>query len=194
MELSTQIPEMLEGTEVFTSDGQSLGFTVKDFWQFQYSNIYDMQEYIAEFLVARALGLKVPFNRNGWTLWDLEYQGWKIEVKETGYFHSWRADGKTSEHRFFGITKAYSEYQNPDSELKRQSDIYVFCLNIGNSKEESNPLKMENWEFYVVPTNLIDEVCRDNKSIGLSRVRKLSEKVSFENLQSAVESAISKIG
>ena len=124
-----------------------------------------MQEYIAEFLVAKALGLVVPQNCNGWTLWDILYNGVKIEIKSTAYYHSWRSDGKVSNRRSFGITKAYSKYQDSTSEYKRQNDIYIFCLNTGNTKEESNPLHLENWQFYVVPTKVIDKKCKDNKTI-----------------------------
>ena len=31
----------------------------------------------------------------------------------------------------------------------------MFCLNIGDTKETSNPMKLDNWEFYIVPTTII---------------------------------------
>ena len=130
----------LIGKESFMLDGQPAGFSVIDFWQFQFSNIWDMQDQIAEFIVARALGQTEPYNKNGWTLWDINYKGRRIEVKETAYYHSWRSDGKVSAQRTFGITKSYSRYKDPTSAFKRQSDIYVFCLNTGETKETSNPL------------------------------------------------------
>ena len=68
-----------------------------------------MQEYIAEFLVAKALGLEIPQNCHGWTLWDILYKGYRIEIKSTAYYHSWRNDGKVSNRRCFGITKAFSK-------------------------------------------------------------------------------------
>ncbi len=180
----------MKGQEPFIYKGNTIGLTIKDFWQFQYSNIWDMQEDIAEFLVAKALEIKVPFNRNGWTLWDIEYRGKKIEVKETGYFHSWRADGKVSKQRTFGITRAYTDYKNKESEYKRQSDIYVFCLNTGNTKEESNPLLLENWEFYVVRTDRINAICGNNKTISLGKVKTLSSKVAYANLKAEIDKLI----
>ena len=48
-------------------DGKTLGITMLDFWKYQYSNIYDIQEYIAEFIVGKALGINEPCNRDGWT-------------------------------------------------------------------------------------------------------------------------------
>lgn len=176
----------------FVNGGESLGLTMLDFWKYQYSNIYDMQEYIAEFIVGKALGIKEPMNRDGWTLWDINYEGKKIEIKETGYYHSWQdkyAGGRISKQRTFGIQPAYSDYKNPNSELKRQSDIYVFCLNIGSNKEESFPLDMSNWEFYVVPTSVINDNCTPTqKSISLGRVKKLAQMTRFNELKNVLDS------
>ena len=164
----------LIGSEPFTFDGQPTGFSVIDFWRFQFSNIWDMQDQIAEFIVACALCQTKPYNKNGWTLWDINYKGRRIEVKETAYYHSWRIDGKVSAQRTFGITKAYTRYKDPNSDFKRQSDIYVFCLNTGETKETSNPLDLDNWRFWIVPTETINHACGNNKTITLSRLQKLT--------------------
>lgn len=183
----------LTGKEQFTINGESIGYSVEDYWRFQFSNIWDAQEEVAEFIVSKALGIDIPRNKNGWTLWDINYRGKRIEVKETGYYHSWRSDGEVSKRRTFGINKAYSSYQDSDSELKRQSDIYVFCLNTGTTKEESNPLALEHWEFYVVSTSTINKLCNNNKTISLGRLRKITNKdngISFCELKSVIESMI----
>ena len=193
MELSNENISLLSGHENFTDNGSPIGLSISDFWRFQYSNIWDMQEYIAEFLVAKALGLVVPQNCNGWTLWDILYNGVKIEIKSTAYYHSWRSDGKVSNRRSFGITKAYSKYKDSTSEYKRQNDIYIFCLNMGNTKEESNPLHLENWQFYIVPTKIIDEKCKDNKTRSLGQVRKLTNSttgVTYTNLRREIDRII----
>lgn len=184
---------LLTGQEQFILDGNPVGFSVLDFWAFQHSNIWDVQEEIAEFIVAKALGQDLPYNKNGWTLWDMNYRGKRIEVKETGYYHSWRTDGKVSQQRTFGITKAYSLYKNRHSEFKRQNDIYVFCLNTGETKEASNPLVLENWRFWVVPTFTINRLCGDNKTISLGRVKRitgLKEGLGYWELREAVDMVI----
>lgn len=165
---------LLTGQEQFTHNGDSIGVSVLDYWRFQFSNIWAVQEEVAEFIVAKVLGQDVPYNKNGWTLWDINYRGMRIEVKETGFYHSWRRDGKISHQRTFGISKAYSRYKDNKSEYKRQNDVYVFCLNLGISKESSNPLVLENWRFWVVPTSTIDRLCGDNKTISLGRVREIA--------------------
>lgn len=185
--------ETIIGETPFTDNGNPIGLTIGDFWQYQFSNIYDLQDHIAEFLVGKALGLTHAHNRDGWTLWDINYRNAKIEVKETGYYHSWQekiAKGKISTQRSFGITPAYTDYKNPESELKRQSDIYVFCLNTGTTETESNPLNLDNWEFYVVPTNVINKTCTaKQKTISLGKVKKLAKMVRFAELKSDIDAA-----
>ena len=176
----------------FVNGGESLGMTMLDFWKYQYSNIYDMQEYIAEFIVGKALGINEPMNRDGWTLWDIDYQGKRIEVKQTSYYHSWQekiANGKISQQRTFSITPAFTRYKDSTTSYERQNDIYVFCLNTGNNEEDSYPLDMANWEFYVVPTSVINENCTPSqKSISLGKVRKLAPLTKYEELKNVIDS------
>ena len=176
----------------FVNGNESLGITMLDFWKYQYSNIYDMQEYIAEFIVGKALGIDEPMNRDGWTLWDIDYQGKRIEVKQTSYYHSWQekiANGKISQQRTFSITPAFARYKDSTTSYERQNDIYVFCLNIGTNEEESYPLDMANWEFYVVPTSVINENCTPaQKSISLGKVRKLAPLTKYEELKNVIDS------
>jgi len=42
---------LLSGSESFTISNQPAGFSVIDFWRFQFSNIWDIQDQIAEFIV-----------------------------------------------------------------------------------------------------------------------------------------------
>ncbi len=182
----------LKGTECFTYNGHEINMTIQDFWKWHFSEIYDLQDKIAEFIVATALGLDEPYNVGSWTLYDIDYHGVRIEVKETSYYHAWQTDEEPkSQLRTFGITKAYSEYQDNTSEFKRQNDIYVFCLNIGETRETSNPMKLENWEFYIVPTSTINECCGDAKSISLNRLKKLTNPVAYDELRSEIDELIS---
>lgn len=193
MELDKTRPVILTGDEPITSGGKPAGFTVLDFWRFQHSNVWDAQEEIAEFIVAKALGQDLPCNKNGWTLWDIDYRGRRIEVKESGYYHSWRTDGKVSPVRTFGITKAYTDYKDSSSAFERQNDAYVFCLNTGFTKEESDPLELDHWRFWVVPTATINRHCGDNRSISLGRIRTitgLKDGVPYCGLKAAVDAAL----
>lgn len=198
----------MSGDEEFTLNGVSQEFKLIDFWRFQFPNIYDLQSKIAEFLVAKALGQRDAHNIDYWTLYDIEYQDdekyqkpLRIEVKETSYYHPWSGDNVYSEHRSFGITKANSSYQaetehpgeEHENKYERQNDIYVFCLNTGTTRADSYPLELANWEFYVIPTFIINEKCGDNKSITLNRVRKLAPCVGYAELKDTIVEVASKV-
>lgn len=181
----------MKGTEKFEFDGEELDYDFIDFWRFHYSNIYDIQGRIAEFIVAKALGIHASQNDQYWTLWDLTYRGLRIEVKETSYYHSFNQEGKVSQQRSFGITKANGSYDpqiSGNTDFCRQNDVYVFCLNTGYTKEDSYPLNLNNWEFYIVPTSVINEKCGDNKTISLNRIKSLGYSATpYDKIRSTID-------
>lgn len=192
-EHSHEIIDLLSGYEKFMFYNIEQGFSVKDYWQFQFSNMIDNLGYVAEFLIAKALGKEKPENCNGWTVYDLEYEGKRIEVKATSYYQSWKESHAISEQRTFSIRKTHVKYQDSATEMIRQNDIYIFCLLNGKTKEEANPLKLENWEFYIVPTSVINELCGNQKTISLGRIQKITgmqEGISYDRIKQEVDLAI----
>lgn len=182
----------MTGNEKFTYRNKNLGFTLLDYWKTKFGNIYNMQDYIAEFIVEKALGMDKSHNSDMWTLYDIFYRGKRVEVKETGYYHPWNENGKISKVRTFGITKANSKHENPDepNRYERQNDVYVFCLNTGNTKEDSNPMDLRNWEFYIVPTKIIDKECMNNKTISLGKVKQLADMVDYYDIKKVIDDLI----
>lgn len=182
--------DLLSGDENFTLAGVDQALNMKDFWSYQYSNIWDIASDIAEYIVGKALGLPKPTNRNGWTLYDIDYNGHKIEVKQSQKWHPWNEDGHQS-NPVFGITKAHVGYQDSSTEMQRHCDVYVFCVLKGSDKESSNPLVLEHWDFYIVPRQTIDEVCQNNKSISLGRIESMGySATSFENIKLAIDKVL----
>ena len=166
----------MKGNEKFLFKNENLNFDFSDFWRFQYSNVYSLHGEIAEFIVARAVGVTEAQNSAYWTLWDITYRDIKIEVKATAYYHLWNDEAKISKQRTFGITKANGAYDSSvcgNNEFCRQNDIYVFCLNTGDTRDTSYPLNLNNWEFYIIPTAVINEKCGNNKTISLGKIKKL---------------------
>ena len=48
---------------------------------------------------------------------------------------------------------------------------------------------MANWEFYVVPTNVINDNCAlEQKTISLGKVRKLAPLTRYEELKNVIDS------
>ena len=179
-------------------------FSVLDFWRYMYSQIGAYPAELAEFLVARALGVKRPENLDYWSAYDMSYRGRRIEVKETRYIHSWNKD-KLSNVRTFSIAPTNNRYWgstlnlHPERKIARQSDVYVFCLNINKEYEKSDPLNIDYWRFYIVPTFEIDRYAEkhknpDQKKISLNVVRNLAgEGVCFDEIREKVDGAIQKV-
>ena len=181
---------LLDPNKQLTDNGKPLGFSALDYWRFQFSNIWDIQEEVAEFIVAKALGLELPHNKNGWTPYDIKYKGKRVEIKASAYFHSWRGDGKVSKQRTFGIAKTLGQHNERKQEAERQNDVYVFCLNLGNTFEDSDPFEMSHWKFYVVPTSRINAECGDAKKIPLAHLEKLTNPILYHELRSAIDEVL----
>lgn len=183
---------MFTGKDRFVAGTCDLGFSVLDFWQYAYSELNSDPRYdIAEYLVSIALELTEAYNRKNWTLFDILYprnqktipDGYRIEVKCTGYYQTWRTDGKVSQQRAFSIRKVHDE----NGVLSRHSDVYVFCLLNGNTREEANPLDVDNWAFYMISTHRINEECGENKSISLQRIKHMSPEFTYAQIKREID-------
>ena len=129
--------------------------------------------------------------------WDLETEeGVKIEVKTSGYLQRWHGGEDKESIPEFGIrkvrvycekTKAYSE------EKSRPADVYVFCLHIHRDSETIDPMKEEQWEFYVLPTKVLDHERPSGKTIRLDPLIGLGAKqVRYSELGEAIRHAGSR--
>ncbi len=185
--------KMLTGDERFEAGGKPLALTMLDFWRYSFSNIFDIQGDIAEFVVAKALGLDEPYNKDCWTLYDIPYRGRRVEIKETSYYHSFTEPGKVSRQRIFGIGKANSAYEDQSKEnvFERQNDVYIFCVINGDDPESGYTLNLDNWDFYVVPTTVINEKCGEQKTISLKRIQNFGyAPVPYEQLKGELDRLI----
>lgn len=71
--------------------------------------------------------------------------------------------------------------------MQRWSDLYVFCLYASKDRHES-PLRLEQWEFYILPTYVLNEQCGEQKSITLNSLLSLSPiKATYEELQDVID-------
>lgn len=187
--------------EVFTMDGSPV-FSVLDFWQFEFGALISMVGTIGEFLVCRALEIPKAENVIKWTGYDVSYKCKRIEVKSTSYIHSWNGN-KQSDVRTFSIAPSNNNYWlvKDDSDTKkrsRQSELYVFCLNTQRDYEHFDPLKVDSWEFYVIPTYQINERCDrigipDQKTISLNVVKKMTEPAKWTKLKDKIDAVIDDV-
>ena len=186
--------------EMFQHKGIEL-FSVLDFWQFAYSQLEGLSDTLAEFFVAKALGIEKAENVNYWTAYDMAYRNKRIEVKATSYVHPWNTH--ISKVRTFSIEPTNNGYWENTKDgidggkkVSRQSEVYVFCLNSNMDIQRSDPLNLDDWLFFVIPTFEINNYCKDNpaqKKISLNVVRRLANGgVAFDELKDAIDVAIEK--
>ena len=186
--------------EMFHHKGQDL-FSVLDFWRYAYGQLEGLADTLAEFFVAKALEIEKAENVNYWTAYDMAYRNKRIEVKATSYVHPWNTS--VSKVRTFSIEPTNNSYWGNSAEgvnggkkLSRQSEVYVFCLNSNMDIHNNDPLNVDDWIFYVVPTFEINIYCKENpnqKKISLNVVRRLAKSgVAFHELRNAVDAAIEK--
>lgn len=179
------------GNEVLTDNGQSTKYTLLDFWRWSVSDLLSnaTRGRLAEFIVGSAIGLNPSNLRDEWDAFDLiTDDGIKIEVKSAAYIQSWNQ--KRFSRISFSIKPARSwetETSNQRGEPKRHADIYVFCHLKHKDQSTIDPLKMEQWDFYVVPTHRLDSYKRGRNSISLNTLKKMSSLCLYGELKSQIK-------
>ena len=187
--------EKRTGDEPFSLNGQPLELTLREFWQWSSSDLVDntMRGVLAEFIVASALGVtRKP--RVGWDAYDLETPtGIKVEVKSAAYLQSWFQ--KTYSSICFNIrpTRRYDGSTNElDTEVKRQADVYVFCLLKEKDKSKVDPLNLNQWLFFILPAAELNKRFPIQKTIGLSALKSLAPReVRYGQIKSCLEELFS---
>ena len=192
--LDKQIADMKEGHEEFFSQSSFPNIDVLAFWKWSSSNllINTTRGVLAEFLVASSLNL-TDDPRFVWSNYDLITQSKvKIEVKSASIYQAWKQE-KLSPIKFT-IAKKYEwdeetgEYSN---EPIRSAHIYVFCVFLG-----IEPLNLDNWDFYILPTHYINEKYSDQKTVSLRSLEKEFPELRplrFDELNSAINVVASNI-
>jgi hypothetical protein len=164
------------GNEPFCFRGESLNASVLDFWRWSASDLVSnsTRGKVAEYLVACALGI-ADGTRAEWDAFDLVTpSGLTIEVKSSAYLQTWFHQSLSDIQ--FGIrrTRAWNSSTNKfASELKRQADIYVFCLLHHKEKQTLDPLNVDQWEFYVLPVGILNEYFPTRQTISLANLLKV---------------------
>lgn len=182
--------QTLTGNEHFTYDGMPAGMLLNDFWAWNSSDLLNntLRGALAEFIVASALDIDTTVARQDWTAYDLlSPSGRKIEVKCSAYLQSWNPDRLSKIQFSIRPSRSWDAENDYSADLKRWSDLYVFCLYASKDRSET-PLQLERWEFYVLPTDVLNQSCGNQKSISLNSLLSLCPtKSNYEDLQGVVE-------
>ena len=100
---------------------------------------------------------------------------------------SWNADRLSKIQFSIRPARSWDSENDFSDDVKRWSDLYVFCLYASKDRSET-PLQLEQWEFYLLPTSVLNIRCKDQKSISLSSLLSLSPtKATYEELRETVD-------
>ena len=174
------------GRESFTG----MDKTILDYWSWAHSDIASNSERgkLAEFIVKTAVGSTSPY-RVEWDAVDVvSPEGIRIEVKASAYLQSWNCS-KLSRIQFdISPRKSWdSETNLYYASVGRNSDCYVFCLFACKDPAVANPMNMEQWEFYILPTGILDKNLPNQKTITLGSLKKLGAVLSdFKNIKHTI--------
>ena len=194
MNLGRLRPVRRTGQEPFHANGEASPFNLLDFGAWSGSDLVEntTRGLVAEYIVARALGVDTGGVREGWAPFDLTTpEGVRVEVKSAAHLQSWYQ--KKPSVISFSIKK--STAWNPDTnqfegDQRRQADVYVFALLAHQDKATLDPLNLDQWEFYVLATQAIEEHRADKQSISLAALRRLGAGPhSYQNLRRVVAEA-----
>lgn len=190
---------VLSGNELFQYSGKPLSSSIQDFWAWSMSRLLadGPRGDLAEFIVNTALGMDTTIPKRGWGECDITYKGIRIEVKCSSVIQEWERD--TPSKPTFSIAKTYPCDIEPidtgyrfagrnNSSLERRSDCYVFCLFANSNRETANLMDLGQWEFYIIPTALINERLGDQRRISMAGIERLGARaIRYENIKSSVD-------
>jgi len=171
------------GSEIFKLNKNDFSFDLSDFWSWNQSDLIENRTrgILAEFIVKEALNIEDK-SRIEWDDYDLITKtGIKIEIKSAAYIQTWEQKNGFSDISFDIKTSKRSN--------KRASDFYVFCLLDCKDQNRINPMKLEQWTFFVKETKEIDKILGKQKRITLnSLIEKLNPiKVKYNELKKIIQ-------
>jgi len=182
----------MTGTEAFHSDGRPLGLTVLDYWRWGASDLVSnaTRGVVAEFLVATAIGVSDGV-REEWSAYDLlSPEGIRLEIKASAFVQGWYQKEHSKPVFSCKPSRGWDRDTGFMSEkVKRQADVYAFCLHAHRDQRTLDVLDVSQWEFYVLPTRVLDERTRSQHSITLPSLNKLTQSVVYADLRSAILAA-----
>jgi len=183
--------ERKTGKERFYADARDLGFSLLDFWQWSASDILNnaLRGKLAEFLVAKGLGAAQGV-RQEWDAYDvIAADGTKVEVKSAAFLQTWHQNKLSSVGFDIRRTTTWDAGKNIfQGDARRQSDVYVFCLLHHKDKSTVDPMNLDQWTFYVLPTSTLNEHLPSQKHLSLKGLLTLHPQVcKFGELRAGVE-------
>ena len=172
----------------FRFNGTSLNFKILDFWIWNQSDLLvnTNRGILAEFIVKQALKIESTA-RVEWDTFDLKTNdGISLEVKTSAYIQSWQQKDYSKISFDIASTSEWLPENTYSSDKKRQAMIYIFCLLHHKDQESIDPMDLDQWTFYIVKTETLNERLPNQKTISLSALEKLDHiKCDFGTLETS---------
>jgi hypothetical protein len=183
------------GEEPFRSNDADMDFKLKDFWKWSVSDIVSnaTRGRLAEFIVAKALGITTDVARDEWESFDLKTkEGKRIQVKSSAYVQGWK------QKQFSTISFSIKAKRSWDADSgilaatpAHQADVYIFALLTPQEEPPIDPLNINQWKFYVWSTIKLSAYPRSKHSITLkSLCHECGPSVDYFGLAEKVRSAL----
>lgn len=127
------------------------------FWAWAFGNLASnaTRGVLAEFIVARALGVELGV-RDEWVNHDVVLaDGTTVEVKSSAYVQTWKQRGPSK--IVFGGLKArrWTVEDGYVGEPEYRSDVYVFALHTARTLDGYDPMDLSLWRFWVLPRAVV---------------------------------------
>lgn len=112
-------------------------------------------------------------------------EGVTVEVKSSAYLQKWHQDQLSRISFVVPKTRAWDPCTNQlSNEAARQAQVYVFALLAHLDKATVDPLDLNQWIFYVLPTEVLNGRTRSQHSITLRTLHEISGgPVAYNNLR-----------
>lgn len=178
------------GFEKFQVDEKDFDFNLLDFWKW---NQFDLVEnrtrgILAEFIVMKSLELNSK-NRVEWDNYDLlSNLGKKIEVKSAFYIQTWKQNNYSKIIFNINPSKKTTIQNEYGRKSRRLSDYYVFCVLKCKDQKMINPTNIDQWDFYILKTIILDQKLPNQKTISLNSLLKLNpSKCKFNEIKNIID-------
>lgn len=125
------------GDEHFTFEDMPVNLLLSDFWKWSTSNLSNtaLLKDLAEYIVSSAIGCDARSDEPHY----LECNGHKIHVSASGY-----------------VEEKANRLRSPSFSTCEDADCHIFCLLEHLNRETVNPLHLEQWTFFILPTSSVE--------------------------------------
>jgi hypothetical protein len=170
-------PAVMEPSAKFKNAPQN--FNEKDisgFWQWAFSDLLQntTRGILAEYIVAVLLGVdEAP--RNPWESFDLRlHNGKRIEVKTMSYLQAWTQKALSVPR----VVLSPKRFWDPDTNVMEKrtslnSDLYIICHFTAKQHTTANALDLDQWRFYVLEKNKVEDILKKAKSVTIENLRNM---------------------